>query len=144
MKRFLLLTAAFKSIACMVFAGQVMVYVVLGSFFGLTNIAFSFIWQFFFISVASALLQIFAFSELVIVNMKYTGRLFIFMVPLYLILSALAVVFNWFPISAASWLLFTGLFFIITGIITAAFEIYFKVTGKKYNQLLEVYKSSNL
>ena len=139
MKKLFEISVAIKSVAAMVLAGQIFLFVIIGSFFGLTSIDFSFIWQAIAIAVITAILQYVAFAEDVIKNMRYSLRLLVFSLPLYAVLAAFAVIFKWFPANIYTWLTFTLIFLVIFGAMNAAFEIYSKVTGKKLNECLNAY-----
>jgi len=139
MKKIIEISVAIKGIAAMVFAGQIFLYLIVGSFFGLVSIDFSIIWQAMAVAVITAVLQYIAFTEEVIKKMRYSLRLIVFSIPLYAILAALAIVFRWFPFNIYAWLTFTLIFLIIFGALNAAFAIYTKITGKKLNESLNAY-----
>lgn len=140
MKKFIETVAIIKSIAGMVFAGQVILFVVIGSFFGLSSISFSFIWQALAIALITGVLQFVAFTEAVIKRIKYSLRLVIFAMPLFIILAFFAVLFHWFPLSIGAWLTFSMIFLFVFGAITAVFELYSRITGKRYNEKLNAYR----
>ena len=139
MKKLIEVTVAIKSVAAMVLAGQIFLFLIIGTFFGLSSMDFSFIWQAIVIAVVTALLQCIAFAEDVIKKMRYTFRLVTFSIPLYIILTGFALIFNWFPWSIYAWLTFTLLFLVIFGAFTFAFAIYARIVGKKYNESLSIY-----
>jgi len=139
MKKLFEVSVAMKSVAAMVLAGQIFLYVIIGSFFGLTSMEFSFIWQAIAIAAITGILHYVAFTESVIKNMRYSLRLVVFSIPLYAILAAFAIIFRWFPANIYAWLAFTLIFLVIFGAMNAAFEIYTKVTGKKLNESLNSY-----
>lgn len=141
MKKAVEIIVAVKNIAAMAFTGMVMLYMVFGELFGLTSISFSLIWQAIFIALICGVLQFIAFSDYVIKKMKFSRRSLLFIVPLYAAISAFAVCFSWFPISAPGWGLFTVIFFVIFAIMAAAFEAYFRITGNRYTQMLNIYKT---
>jgi len=143
MKKLLEVSVAIKSVAAMVLAGQIILYLIVGSFFGLSGMDFFFIWQAIAVAVITAILQYIAFTEDVIKRMRYSLRLVVFSIPLYIILSAFAIIFGWFPLTISTWLLFTLVFLIIFGALNAAVEIYTKVTGKKLNESLDAYNRKN-
>ena len=48
---------------------------------------------------------------------------------------------NWFPTQrAGAWALFIGMFFLIFIVMTVGFEIYFRLTGRKYDGLIGQYR----
>jgi len=143
MKKLFEVSIAMKSIAAMVLAGQIFLFLIVGSFYGLTSMDFSFIWQAIVVAITVSVLQYIAFTEDVIKKMRYSLRLVTFSLPLYLILSAYAIIFRWFPISINTWLLFTLIFITIFGAFIFAFALYTKVTGKKFNESLDAYNRKN-
>jgi len=143
MKKLFEVSVAIKSVAAMVLAGQIFLFVIIGSFFGLSSMDFSFIWQAIAIAAITAIIQYIAFTEDVIKKMRYSLRLVVFSIPLYAILAAFAVIFRWFPANIYTWLTFTLIFLVIFGAMNAAFEIYTKVTGKKLNESLNAYNRKN-
>ena len=143
MKKLFEVSIAMKSVAAMVLAGQIFLFLIVGSFFGLTSMDFSFIWQAIVVAITVSILQYIAFTEDVIKKMKYSLRLVTFSLPLYLILSAYAIIFRWFPININTWLMFTLIFLTIFGAFIFAFALYTKVTGKKFNESLDAYNRKN-
>jgi len=143
MKKLFEVSVAIKSVAAMVLAGQIFLFVIIGSFFGLSSMDFSFIWQAIAIAAITAIIQYIAFTEDVIKKMRYSLRLVVFSIPLYAILATFVVIFRWFPANIYTWLTFTLIFLLIFGAMNAAFEIYTRVTGKKLNECLNAYNRKN-
>ena len=143
MKKLIEISVAIKSIAAMVLAGQIILYVIVGSFLGLSSMDFSFIWQAVAIAAITGILHYIAFTEDVIKKMRYPLRLIVFTIPLFVILAAFAVVFQWFPFNLLAWTLFALVFIVVFGAFNAAVAIYTKVTGKKYNESLNAYNRKN-
>ena len=139
MKKLIEVSVAIKSVAGLVFAGIVILYVIVGTFFGQSSMPFPFMWQAVAIAAITGILHYIAFTEAIIRKMRYSLRLLVFSVPLYITLAIFALIFRWFPSGAGAWLLFTAVFLVVFGIINAAFEIYSKITGKKYNESLSIY-----
>lgn len=141
MKRLIEIVMAIKSFACMSFTGFVMVYVVISWFFGQRGLSFSLLWQFLALSLLVSTLQFIFFSGNVVKKMNYAWRLVWFVLPLYLGVSAFALLFGWFPLRPGSWLVFTAIFLVIFAVLVVALELYCRLTGRQYNQLLDAYKS---
>ena len=143
MKKILEITVVIKNVAGLVFAGMLIAYVLIGSFFGLTSITFSLIWQAAAISIITGGLHYIAFTDNIIKKVRSSMRFLLFAIPLFIILAVFAVIFQWFQLNVTAWLLFTLIFIILCGILTSAFEIYSKITGKKYNECLGAYQRKN-
>jgi len=56
------------------------------------------------------------------------------------LLAYIAWVFQWFPMKAESWMIFIGIFLVIFAAMTAGFEMYYRITGRKYDGLLGQYR----
>jgi len=88
-------------------------------------------------------LQIVAFTELVIKRLRYTLRLFVFAVPYLAVLSAIAAGFGWLPAAQpGAWALFFLIFLAVLLTMTLGFELYYRISGKKYDGLLGQYRAS--
>lgn len=127
----------------MAFTGCVILYVVVGMFFGFSALTFGLVWQFLAVSLICAGLQFIFFSGQVIKKLRYVWRSAFFFVCFYLALTAFAIGFAWFPFKISSFLIFTLIFFVIFFILLGVFEVYFRITGTRYNQQLDAYKESN-
>jgi hypothetical protein len=142
MKRVLEIILAIKSSAAMAFTGCIMLYVVVGMFFGLSALTFGLVWQFLAVSLICAGLQFIFFAEQVIKKMHYAWRSALFFVCFYVLLAAFAIGFAWFPFKISSFLVFTLIYFAIFFILLGVFEAYFHIAGIRYNQQLDAYKES--
>lgn len=93
------------------------------------------------VSIAAGSLQLIAFSSLVIKKLGYGWRLLVFAVPFFAILTGVAVAFHWFPAqSAGAWVSFILIFLVIFAVITIAFEMYYRLSGKRYDSRLDWYR----
>ncbi len=124
------------------FSMSMVVFIVISLIVGMESISTNSLIQLLIICIVTAILQIIAFSNICIKNLAYTKRLAVFMFPFLVILTAIAVKFEWFPIeSIGSWGLFIGIFLTYFIVSTVLFEIYFKITGDKYTGILNEYKN---
>lgn len=99
--------------------------------------------QLILISFVGAIIQWLAFSEDVIKRLKYSYRIFVFMIPFYLMLSSCAYIWHWFDTTKLYyWIAFFGLLIIAFILSYAISSVYYKVTGQKYNEKLEEYKAN--
>lgn len=142
MKRFLEFTVKFKTYACMMFTGIMFLYMVIGWATGCADsISFAVMLQFLLISVLGCALQTLAFTDIVLRHMRYSRRVLLFVALFLPLLSACAFGLHWFPVeNAASWLIFLGIFLCVFVVMTAGFEIYFRIQGQKYDGLLGQYR----
>jgi len=137
MKRFLEGVIAWKTYACMMFTGSVMVFWAAAYFLGRDGIPLGALLQLLLLSVIGSLLQGIMFTEWLIKSMAYPARLLIFAVVFLAVLSVFAWKGKWFPAGEfGSWLVFAGIFLGIFAAMTAGYEIYFRLAGKRYDGLL--------
>lgn len=142
MKKFIEVTAEIKSFASMIFAGLIIVYTVFGGFFGLKEISFSLVWQALFISAIASILHFVVFTDVLAKKMRYGAKLTTFAIFMLFVLTGFAYFFKWFPVeSGLYWLIFVLICLFFFGIVTLVFKMYFRVTGKKYTELLDAYKA---
>jgi len=141
MKNFLEGVVEWKTWAALCFAGAMVLYVVVAIFLGQTEIAIHEIIALMIISAGGTFFQYLAFGPRLIRGMRYTLRMVVFALPFLALLTGTAYALEWFPREAGSyWLLFIGIFLVAFAGMTISFEVYFKVTGKKYDGLLGEYR----
>ncbi len=143
MKKLIEVTAAIKTFAALVFAGAIIVYTVFGGwFFDVNAIPLSLVWQLLFISLLASILQFIFFSDNVFPRMRYVHRFVFFAVPLFALVGTFAYAFRWFPVhSAVNWGIFFLVYLFFFGIITVVFELYAKITGKRFTAMLDAYNA---
>lgn len=144
MKKFLEILMVIKNFAAIVFAGMMVLFAVVGYFFGLSSISFSLVWQAVFIALICGALHFFAFSDYVVKKKGYPFRLMLFAGPLYLVIGAFAVIFKWFPVNLGYWAIFTLVFAAGFGALSGVFYVYFRIIGNKYNHMLAIYQSKQM
>ena len=81
MKKFFDIVMPVKTAACYIFTATMCVYAVLDLVFGWGGLPDNYLFSFLLLSLAGGVLQIVAFTELVIKRLRYTLRLFVFAVP---------------------------------------------------------------
>lgn len=142
MKRLLEFTLRAKIYACLIFTGTMLLYIVIGWLTGWADgMSFSTIFQMLVISLLGAFIQCFAFTDAVFKHMRYSRRALLFVCLFLPALAGFAMGFRWFPVeNGYSWLIFLGIFLGIFVVMTASFEIYFRIQGKRYDGLLGQYR----
>lgn len=137
MKKFLKGVVAWKSYACMMFTGSVMVFWIVAYFLGWDGLPLTTVLQLLLLSVIGSLLQGIMFTDWLIKSMAYPARLLIFAVVFLAVLSVFAWKGRWFPAGEfGNWLTFAGIFLVVFAVMTAGYEIYFRIAGKRYDGLL--------
>lgn len=141
MKRFFEAVIEWKTWACVMFGASMIIYMVVSFLMGNTMLELSVVFSILIISAIGTLIQFFAFSGRFFKKSRYTTRLLIFVVPFLALLTGCAFWFNWFPTQYSSaWIIFVGIFLLAFAAMTAFFEIYYRIVGKKYDGLLGQYK----
>lgn len=141
MKRFLKGVVAWKTAACMIFTAAVFIYLVFCLIYDTREVSTVMLWGLFGVSVAGSLIQALCFSDWIIKKLRYTWRSLLFVLLFLPMLTLAAWKLEWFPVDqSGAWLLFIGIFFLIFLIMTLGFEIYFRITGRKYDGLIGQYR----
>ena len=141
MKNFLEGVLAWKTAAALMFSASVVICIVLLLFLGEAVIPIPVLISLLLVSAGGTFLQMLAFTDRIIKKMRYAARMLLFAIPFLALLAANAYLFRWFPLDGALyWLLFVGIFLVTFIGGTVAFEIYFRVMGKKYDGLLGEYR----
>lgn len=132
MKKFFDIVMPVKTAACYIFTATMCVYAVLDLVFGWGGLPDNYLFSFLLLSLAGGVLQIVAFTELVIKRLRYTLRLFVFAVPYLAVLSAIAAGFGWLPAAQpGTWALFFLIFLAVLLTMTLGFELYYRISGQK-------------
>lgn len=140
MKRLLKFVVEWKTWVGLMFTGTVALYLVLCLILGQETVAVAMLWTLLALSVVGTLVQALCFTDLLIRRMRYTWRLLLFCLLFFPMLAAVAWAFHWFPMEGGSWIAFTGIFLAVLAVMTVGFEIYYRVTGRKYDGLLGQYR----
>ena len=129
--------SVFFSSWCIAFSIATAVYAMVSAACGLSAVSISALAQLAFVSAFCTFLQVLFFTDLVFRKTRYIVRLLWSMPTFLAAVVGCALIFKWFPVNQLSaWFLFVLIFFIGFMGITAAFEIYFRLTGKRYDDLL--------
>ncbi|MCI9164670.1 MAG: hypothetical protein HFF64_01575, partial [Oscillospiraceae bacterium] len=74
-------------------------------------------------------------------KMRYTWRSLLFVALFLPALTLAAWKGAWFPMERAeAWIMFVGIFFLIFIAMTIGFDVYFRITGRKYDGLMGQYR----
>ena len=144
MKRFLVEAVRFKTSTCMAFTASVIIYSLIALLYGDSTVTIATLGQLLFASALCTLLQGIFFSDLFIKKMRYSLRLLCSLPAYFAAILGCALLFHWFPLGNwRAWLLFAAIFIVLFTDIVAGFEIYFRFTGRKYDDLLQRYREEN-
>lgn len=141
MKKFLDGVMKWKTGVCLLYTGAMVIYLVFCLIFDNREVPTTQLWSLLLVCVLGTLLQMLCFSDLLIKKMRYTRRSLLFVVLFLPALSLAAWKAGWFPAdNLGSWAMFVGMFFAIFVVMTIGFDVYFRVTGRKYDGLLGQYR----
>lgn len=141
MKQFLKGVMEWKASTCFLYTGAMFIYMFFCTVFHNDEIPLSMLWTLFAVSVAATLIQGICFSTWIFKKMRYTRRSLLFVALFLPLLSFTAWKAEWFPTAElGAWAMFLGMFFLIFIVMTIGFDIYFRITGRKYDGMIGQYR----
>ncbi len=137
MKKFLEMVGELKTWGCLSFTGALCCYSLIDSLTGGEYIRHTLVWQMLALCGCITLLQYVFFSGRVLKKPSYYLRMAIFCGLILILCAGFAWAFHWFPLrNGGAWISFLAIFFGIFLVFCLGFEIYFRILGRKYDQLL--------
>ncbi len=141
MKTFLKCAFLIKSYACILFTAFMLVLAVVHGMILDWPITGALILEVMLLCLLCSLVQMVFFSGMVLKKMTYPCRLICSLPAFLAVVVGAGVIFRWFSIHLwQAWAIFLAIFAGIFVVIAVAFEVYFYLTGQKYNDLLQRYK----
>ena len=141
MKRFVQGIMEWKASVCVLYTAAMFIYLVFCTVFHNEEISLTMLWTLFIVSVVATLIQGICFSNWIFKKLRYTWRSVLFVVLFLPTLTFFAWKAEWVPMEqAGAWAMFIGMFFLTFIIMTIGFDIYFRVTGRKYDGMLGQYR----
>lgn len=141
MKKFFKGLVEWKISACAIFTAAMFIYLFFCLIYNDREVPTSMLWGLFGVSAAGSLFQAVCFSDWLIKKMRYTWRGLLFVLLFLPTLTFAAWKLEWFPTDkAGAWAMFIGIFFLIFLVMTIGFDVYFQVTGRKYDGLIGQYR----
>jgi len=153
MKRFMSLVLRVKSLAALIFSGLICLYVVAGYLYAALihkgpfnfTIPFIFVLEGIVLSILISILWGVFFTDEIIKKWRYFPRLVVFCLIMAALLSICVLIFVAAPTNWAKlWWIVIGAFTAGVVGLSVLCEIYFRVTGKRYTEILEEYKTGIL
>ena len=141
MKKFFQVCTTIKEVTALCYTAAMCFYLFFQWVFKQETAPLSILFSLLLVCIAAGTMQVVAFSDLLFKNLAYGWRLVVFVVPFGAVLTAAAVGFRWFPTGqAGAWVLF-GLFFaLIFAAITGGIELYYRLSGRKWDDRLDWYR----
>ena len=141
MKKFFKGLVEWKMSACVLFTAAMFIYLFFCLIYDNREVSTAMLWGRFLVTHPGSLIQGICFSDWIIKKMRYTWRSLLFILLFLPVLSLAAWKTQWFPADqAGAWVLFIGIFFLIFLVMTVGFDLYFRVTGRKYDGLIGQYR----
>ena len=141
MKNFLKGAVEWKLSACAMFTAAMFIYLVFCLVYDNREVSTATLWGLFWASAAGSLIQAVCFTDWIIKKLRYTWRSLLFVLLFLPALSLVAWKTGWFPADQTwAWIMFVSIFFLIFLVMTVGFDIYFQVTGRKYDGLIGQYR----
>lgn len=130
-----------KMSACTIYSAAIFIYLFFCLIYDTKEVSTMMLWGLFWVSAAGSLIQAICFSDWIIKKMRYTWRSVLFVVLFLPALMLAAWKLDWFPMDqAGAWATFIGMFFLIFIVMTVGFDIYFRITGRKYDGFIGQYR----
>lgn len=143
MKKFFQVVTAIKECAALCYTGAMFFYMFFLWVFKQETAPLSTLFSLMIVCVAAGTMQVMAFSDLLFKKLSYGWRLVVFVVPFGAILTAFAVGCGWFPTDqAGAWVLFGLSFLGIFVAITVGIELYYRLSGRKWDDKLDWYRKN--
>lgn len=141
MKQFLNGVVQWKTSTCFIFTASMFIYLTMSLLFDNSQVSTALLWTLFWVCAGAALLQGVCFSTWIFKKMRYTWRSLLFVVLFLPTLSFTAWKAEWFPTdNMGAWATFIGMFFLTFLVMTIGFDIYYRITGRKYDGLIGQYR----
>ena len=141
MKHFWKGVMEWKTGASLIFTGAMFFYLFFSWLFDNRTVSTTMLWTLLLVSIAASLIQGICFSSWIIKKMRYTRRSLLFVLLFLPTLAFAAWKAEWFPMEkAGAWAMFIGMFFLIFIVMTVGFDIYFRITGRKYDGMIGQYR----
>ena len=141
MKKFLEGVMQWKSAMCFLYTGTMVIYLFFCQVFGSREVSLTMLWSLLLVCAMGTLVQGVCFSDWVFKRMRYVWRGLLFCLLYLPVLAVVGWKAQWFPMdNLGSWAVFIGMFFVIFLGMTVGFDVYFRLTGRKYDGLLGRYR----
>lgn len=141
MRSFFINSYEIKKLCCLFFAGEVIMYALIGPFIGINSISFSLIWQMAAISILLTIMQYAIYTSNFMMKINVLVKVIVHYILLITLGYGFAKVFNWFDLRNLNNVIIAVSIFTVCFIITAcSIGLYTKLTGERFNEKLKVYK----
>ena len=141
MKKFFQVCTTIKEVTALCYTAAMCFYLFFQWVFKQETAPLSILFSLLLVCIAAGTMQVVAFSDLLIKKLAYSWRAALFFVVFGAILTAFAVGFRWFPTDqTGAWVSFGVIFVLIFAAIAAGIEIYYRASGRKWDDRLDWYR----
>ena len=143
MKKFFDVVVAVKERAALNYTAAMCFYIFFLWVFKQEAAPLSLLFSLLVVGAAAGVMQVVAFSDLLIKKLAYSWRMMTFFIVFGAILTGIAVGFGWFPAeNAGAWVIFGVTFVLIFAAISAGIEIYYRASGRRWDDRLDWYRKN--
>ena len=143
MKKFFQVCTSIKELTALCYTAAMCFYMFFLWVFKQEGASLSMLFSLLLVCMAAGTMQVAAFSDLLFKKLAYGWRLMVFVVPFGAVLTATAVICGWFPTDqTAAWVMFGVVFVLIFVAITGGSELYYRLSGRKWNDRLDWYRKN--
>ena len=143
MKKFFQVCTSIKELTALCYTAAMCFYMFFLWVFKQEDASLSMLFSLLLVCMAAGTMQVAAFSDLLFKKLAYGWRLMGFVVPFGAVLTATAVICGWFPTDqTAAWVMFGVFFVLIFVAITGGIELYYRLSGRKWNDRLDWYRKN--
>ncbi len=143
MKKFFQVCTSIKELTALCYTAAMCFYMFFLWVFKQEDASLSMLFSLLLVCIAAGTMQLLAFSNLLFKKLAYGWRMIVFVIPFFTIITAFAVSFGWFPTeNAGAWITFIAIFIVIFLFITVGIELYYRLSGRKYDDRLDWYRNN--
>ena len=143
MKKFFQVCTTIKEVTALCYTAAMCFYLFFQWVFKQETAPLSILFSLLLVCIAAGTMPVAAFSDLLFKKLAYGWRMVLFFVVFGGILTAFAVGFGWFPTDRAeAWVSFAVIFVVIFAAIAAGIEIYYRASGRKWDDKLDWYRKT--
>lgn len=143
MKKFFQVCTSIKELTALCYTATMCIHMIFLWMFEQETVQLSTLFSLLLVCIAAGTMQVAAFSDLLFKKLAYGWRLMVFVVPFGAVLTATAVICGWFPTDqTAAWVMFGVVFVLIFVAITGGIELYYRLSGRKWNDRLDWYRKN--
>ena len=141
MKKFFQVVTSIKERTALIYTGAMCWYMFFLFLYKQETAELPMLFSLLLVSIAAGTMQVLAFSDLLFKKLAYSWRLMVFAVPFFAVLTAFAVRFGWFPTdNVGAWVRFIAIVIVIFLFITVGIELYYRASGRKWDDRLDWYR----